>query len=222
MPKGNLFFGEIYSLTTKRIIDILLGTLLLIVFFPICLLVSLLIVLDSEGPVFADTPERVGRDNKRFKMFKFRSMIKNAHQILRQDPKLKALYEEYKKSSYKLYNDPRVTKVGKFIRKFSLDEVPQFINVLKGDMSIVGPRAYYPDEIYDQLKKHPVAKNYLGTAIKVKPGITGYWQVYGRSEVHFDKRIKMDANYVKNISLWYDIKIIVKTPWAMLSGKGAI
>ena len=89
-------------------------------------------------------------------------------------------------------------------------------------MSLVGPRAYYPDEIKEQLKKHPIAKNYLDTALQVKPGITGFWQVYGRSEVHFDKRIKMDAEYVKNISLWYDIKIIIKTPYAMVSGKGAI
>lgn len=222
MIKGNLFYGEVYARTTKRWMDIVLVFLLLLFFTPICLLVAVLIKLDSSGPVFADTPERVGCDGKPFKMFKFRSMIKNAHQMLREDPKFKELYLEYKKSSYKLYHDPRVTRVGKFIRKYSLDEVPQFLNVLRGDMSLVGPRAYYPDEINEQLKKHPVARQSLATAIKVKPGITGYWQVYGRSEVHFDKRIKMDAEYVKNISLWYDIRIIVKTPYAMLSGKGAV
>jgi undecaprenyl-phosphate galactose phosphotransferase len=118
--------------------------------------------------------------------------------------------------------DPRVTRIGRFIRKYSLDEVPQFINVLCGDMSLVGPRAYYQDEIKEQLKKFPTAKEYLNTVLKVKPGITGFWQVYGRSQVHFDKRIQMDAEYVKKISLWYDIKIILKTPWAMISGKGAV
>lgn len=222
MPKGNLFYGEIYANSTKRFVDILLGLVLCVLFLPICVVVAILIKLDSSGPVFADTPARVGKDGKKFKMFKFRSMIKNAHQMLREDPRLKKLYQEYKRSSYKLYNDPRVTRFGKFIRKYSLDEVPQFINVLRGDMSLVGPRAYYPDEIREQLKKHPVAKQSLDTAIKVKPGITGYWQVYGRSEVHFDKRIKMDAEYVKKISLWYDILIIVKTPYAMISGKGAV
>lgn len=222
MPKGNIVYGQVYSRTLKRFIDILFGLVLLLIFFPICLLVALMIALDSDGPVFADTPERVGRTGRRFKMFKFRSMIKNAHQLLRNDPKFKKLYQEYKKSSYKLYHDPRVTRIGKFIRKYSLDEVPQFLNVILGDMSLVGPRAYYPDEIKEQLKKHPVAKNYLSTALLVKPGITGYWQVYGRSEVHFDKRIKMDAEYVKNISLWYDIRIIMKTPYAMISGKGAV
>jgi lipopolysaccharide/colanic/teichoic acid biosynthesis glycosyltransferase len=222
MPKGNLFYGQIYVSTIKRALDIFSGIVLGLFFLPICLLVALIIKLDSSGPVFADTPSRVGKNGRRFKMFKFRSMIKNAHQLLRTDPKFKALYQEYKKSSYKLYNDPRVTRFGKFIRKYSLDEVPQFLNVLWGDMSLVGPRAYYPDEIRDQLKKHPTAKKYLDMAIQVKPGITGFWQVFGRSEVHFDKRIKMDAEYVKKISLWYDISIIIKTPYAMLSGKGAI
>lgn len=222
MSRGNFFYGEIYANISKRVVDVLMGILLALFFLPICLVVALIIKLDSPGPIFADTPSRVGKNGRKFKMFKFRSMIKNAHQLLRQDPKFKQLYQEYKRSSYKLYNDPRVTNFGKFIRKYSLDEVPQFLNVIKGDMSLVGPRAYYPDEIRDQLKKHPSAKQFLDTAIKVKPGITGFWQVYGRSEVHFDKRIKMDAEYVKNISLWYDIKIIIKTPYAMISGKGAV
>lgn len=222
MSKGNLFYGEIYIQTTKRLFDLFLALVLSLVFFPICVVVAILIVLDSEGPIFADTPERVGKGGKLFKMFKFRSMIKNAHQLLRQDPQFKELYEKYKKSSYKLYDDPRVTRIGRFIRKYSLDEVPQLLNIFKGEMSLVGPRAYYPDEIKEQLKKHPRAKDYLNTVLKVRPGITGYWQVYGRSEVHFDRRIRMDANYVKKTSLWYDIKIILKTPWAMISGKGAV
>lgn len=222
MVKGNLFYGETYAQGLKRLMDIASALILLAFFSPICLVVTLLIKLDSSGPVFADTPKRVGRNNSLFKMFKFRSMVENAHAMLREDPKFKELYEEYKRSSYKLKNDPRITRVGSFIRRHSLDELPQLLNVLRGEMSLVGPRAYYPDEITEQLKKYPVAKEYLKTVIKVKPGITGFWQVYGRSEVHFDKRIKMDAEYVKNISLWYDIKIVLRTPWAMISGKGAV
>ncbi len=222
MSRNNFLYGETYANSSKRVLDLILGTVLFLLFLPIGVVVAILIKLDSSGPIFADTPARVGKNGRTFKMFKFRSMIKNAHQLLRQDPKFKQLYQEYKQSSYKLHNDPRVTNFGKFIRKYSLDEVPQFLNVIKGDMSLVGPRAYYPDEIRDQLKKHPSAKQFLDSAIKVKPGITGFWQVYGRSEIHFDKRIKMDAEYVKNISLWYDILIIIKTPYAMISGKGAV
>ena len=222
MKRGNIFYGEIYIQTTKRVLDFFLAFVLLIVFMPINLLVSVLIKLTSEGPVFADTPKRVGINGKQFKMYKFRSMIRNAHTLLREDPKLKVLYEEYKKSSYKLYNDPRITLVGRFIRKYSLDEVPQFMNVLRGEMSVVGPRAYYPDEIKEQLKQHPGTESCLKTVLRARPGITGFWQVYGRSEVHFDKRIRMDAEYVEKASLWYDLKIILKTPWAMLSAKGAI
>jgi undecaprenyl-phosphate galactose phosphotransferase len=123
--------------------------------------------------------------------------------------------------SYKLINDPRVTKVGKFIRKHSLDEVPQFFNILLGDMSLVGPRAYYPDEIKEQQQKYPDTKQAVKIVLSVKPGLTGFWQVSGRSEINFDKRIQMDAEYVKKRSIIYDLKIVAKTPWAMISGKGA-
>ncbi len=222
MLKGNLFYGEIYSKYVKRVMDIVLASFLLVLFFPVCLLVALLIKLDSPGPIFADTPERVGKDGVPFKMFKFRSMIENAHQILREDPQFKKLYEEYKRGSYKLLHDPRLTRVGPYIRKYSLDELPQLLNVLAGQMSMIGPRAYYADEINDQLVKYPTAKRFLKTVLAVKPGITGFWQVYGRSEVHFDRRIQMDADYVQKISLWYDIKIVMRTPWAMISGKGAV
>lgn len=222
MLKGNLIYGEIYCQHIKRVMDIVLASVLLVIFFPVCVLVALIIKLDSRGPIFADTPERVGKDGVPFKMFKFRSMIENAHKILREDPQFKKLYEEYKRGSYKLQHDPRLTRIGPYIRKFSLDELPQLLNVLSGQMSLIGPRAYYADEINDQLAKYPSAKKFLKTVLAVKPGITGFWQVYGRSEVHFDRRIQMDADYVQKISLWYDIKIILRTPWAMISGKGAV
>lgn len=206
----------------KRLMDILFSTVLLILFSPIIFAVSILIKLDSEGPVLADTPERVGKNGRLFKMYKFRSMFQNAHEILRESPKFAKLFEEYKKGSYKLKDDPRITKIGRFTRKHSVDEVPQFINVLKGDMSLVGPRAYYPDELREQQKKYPETRDAVRVVLSVRPGITGYWQVSGRSEINFDKRIEMDAQYVRKRSLFYDIGIILKTPWAMISGKGAL
>ncbi|MBI4991203.1 sugar transferase [Candidatus Gottesmanbacteria bacterium] len=218
----NCFNGEKYDKTIKRYIDILGSSVLLIIFSPLCLLLSLAIKLDSSGPVFADTPERIGKGGKLFKMLKFRSMIENAHQMLRRDPRMKSLYEQYKKNSYKLKEDPRVTTLGRFIRKHSFDEIPQLVNVLKGEMSLVGPRAYYPDELSNQQKKYPDTRELVKKVLSIKPGITGYWQVSGRSEVNFDKRIAMDADYVDNRSLWYDIKILIKTPFAMISGKGAV
>lgn len=218
----NCLNGEKYDKTIKRYIDILGSSFLLIIFSPLCLLLSVAIKLDSSGPVFADTPERIGKSGKLFKMLKFRSMIENAHQMLRRDPRMKSLYEQYKKNSYKLKEDPRVTTLGRFIRKHSFDEIPQLVNVLKGEMSLVGPRAYYPDELSNQQKKYPNTKNLVKKVLSIKPGITGFWQVSGRSEVNFDKRIAMDADYVDNRSLWYDIKILIKTPFAMISGKGAV
>lgn len=218
----NLFKGKIYQKTTKRFLDIVLSIIFIIIFFPIGVITAILIKLDSKGPIFADVPERIGENGKKFKMYKFRSMITNAHYLLRKDPKFKKLFDEYKRGSYKLKKDPRITRVGKFIRKHSIDEIPQFFNVLKGEMSIVGPRAYYPDELRNQLKRYPQTRKLLKKVLSVKPGITGLWQVSGRSEINFDKRIEIDAFYVDNISLWNDLKIILKTPWIMITGKGAI
>ncbi|MCX7955705.1 MAG: sugar transferase [Patescibacteria group bacterium] len=214
--------GENYQKTLKRFLDIFLSLFFIIFFFPISLITAILIKIDSSGPILADVPERIGENGKKFKMYKFRSMITNAHYLLRKDPKFKKLFEEYKRSSYKLKEDPRITKIGKFLRRHSIDEIPQFFNVLRGEMSIVGPRAYYPDELDHQLKKYPKTKKLVKKVLSVKPGITGLWQVSGRSEVNFDKRIEIDANYVDNISLWNDLKIILKTPLIMINGKGAI
>lgn len=219
---NNFFLGKGYQKYLKRIIDILSSIILLIIFFPICISTAIAIKLDSSGPVFADVPERIGQKGKRFKMYKFRSMIVNAHHLLRTDPKFSKLYEEYKKGSYKLKRDPRITNFGRFIRKHSFDEIPQLVNVLKGDMSLVGPRAYYPDELENQQKKFPQTKKLVTKVLSVKPGITGLWQVSGRSEINFDKRIAIDSTYVNNISLWRDIKIILKTPFVMLTGDGAV
>ena len=206
----------------KRIIDIAGSIILCIIFFPVCLITAIAITFDSDGPVFADTPQRVGKDGKLFKLYKFRSMIMNAHEMLRKDPKLAKLYQQYRLNSYKLTHDPRVTTVGHVIRKHSIDEIPQLLNVLKGDMSLVGPRPYYQDELKEQQKKYPKTKKLVKVVLSAKPGVTGFWQVSGRSEVNFDKRIQMDADYVIKRSLLFDIMILLKSPWAMISGKGAV
>lgn len=217
-----LFSGRSYELYTKRALDIIIACILLIVFSPICLIVAVLVKITSRGPVFADVPGRIGQYDVRFKMYKFRSMIENAHNLLREDPRFRGLYEEYKQGSYKLKHDPRITTIGTFIRKHSIDEIPQLINVLRGDMSIVGPRAYYPDELINQLKKFPHTKALVKQVLSVKPGITGLWQVSGRSEINFDKRIALDASYVHSLSLFNDLIIILKTPLVMISGRGAV
>jgi len=221
MPYKEVKKRTLYILI-KRIIDIASATILLIFFSPIIIVVAILIKLTSKGPVLADTPKRVGKGGKFFKMLKFRSMVENAHELLRENPQYADLFDSYKKGSYKLKDDPRVTIIGKVIRKYSLDEIPQLINVLFGDMSLVGPRAYYPDELREQQKKYPHTQDSVKIVLSVKPGITGFWQVSGRSEINFDKRIQMDAEYVRKRSIIYDVGIIFKTPWAMISGKGAL
>ena len=206
----------------KRLIDIFLSALLLILFSPVIVVSAILIKLTSTGPILADTPKRVGKDGKLFYPYKFRSMIVNAYNLLKTDPKFKKAYEEQQKSGYyKIKNDPRVTSVGRVIRKYSIDEVPQFLNVLRGEMSIVGPRPYYPDELEKQQNIYPETRELVKEVLTVKPGITGYWQVTGRSEVKFDKRIEMDAHYARRKSILLDLRILLMTPWAMVSGKGA-
>lgn len=211
----------IYTLI-KRSIDISGSLFLLALFSPVLLIVSIAIKLTSPGPILADTPKRVGMKGKLFYPYKFRSMILNAHKLLRTDLRFKKLYREYKKSSYKLHRDPRITNVGRFLRKHSIDEIPQLLNVLNGEMSIVGPRPYYPDELRQQQERYPHTKKLVKEVLSVKPGITGFWQVSGRSEVNFDKRIEMDAFYARKRSIFFDVLILLKTPWAMVSGKGAV
>ena len=212
----------IYRKYIKRIIDILGSLLGIVLFSPIMILTSIWIkIVSPNGPVLADIPNRVGKDKKPFRFYKFRSMYPNAHELLKKDAEL---YDKYVKNNYKLSadEDPRLIKGGKFLRKSSIDETPQFFNVLKGEMSIVGPRAYYFDEIENQLKRFPEAKKYIDEVMKIKPGITGLWQVSGRSDIGFVDRVKLDAEYAKKMSLLYDLMIILKTPYIVLTGKEAI
>lgn len=203
----------------KRLTDIAGSLVGLIILFPLLVLVSIAIKLDSKGPVMADTPMRAGKDGKLFKIYKFRSMVQDAHDILENNPQL---LKEYKENGYKIFNDPRVTRVGKFIRKYSVDEFPQFFNILMGEMSLVGPRAYYPYELEEQQKNYPQSKKYVKVILSGKPGLTGVWQVTGRSEINFDKRVQMDAAYVVRRSILYDFWLMLKTIPAVISGRGAV
>ena len=211
---------------TKRIIDIVCASVLLIIYSPVMLITALLIKLTSPGPVLVEKTnkhmKRVGKDGKIFRLYKFRSMVVKADKLLETDPKYREAYKErHTKGNYKIMNDPRTTKIGKFIRKFSIDESPQFLNVLKGDMSIVGPRPYLAEELEEQTAKFPGTEGYVKEMHGVKPGITGYWQVSGRSDVKFDKRIMMDAYYARKKSILLDILILLKTPWVVITGRGA-
>ncbi|WKZ25949.1 MAG: sugar transferase [bacterium] len=212
--------------TIKRVIDIAASVVLLIFFLPIMIVTAIAVKITSPGTVLVEkdnkTAQRVGKNGKIFYHLKFRSMVSQGYDVIKNNPKFKKLYEEYKRSNFKLNKDPRVTKVGKFIRKYSIDETPQFINVLKGDMSLVGPRPCFVDELDEQKKRFPECEKHIKEMLKVKPGITGYWQVSGRSNVNFDKRVEMDAYYARKKSLLFDILIILKTPYAMISGRGAV
>ncbi len=203
----------------KRLLDIFGATFGLILCSPVLIITALAIKLDSKGPIMADTPMRVGKNGNLFYMFKFRSMVVGAQDLLQKNPEL---LKQYKKNSYKIYNDPRVTRVGKYIRKFSIDEFPQFINILRGEMSLVGPRAYYPFELEEQQKKYPQSRMFVKIILSSKPGLTGVWQVSGRSDINFDKRVEMDAQYVQRRSIFYDLFLIIKTVPAVIFGRGAI
>ena len=205
----------IYKLI-KRIVDViggLVGTILLIP-ITIVLYIVTLFSKENKGPLFFEQL-RIGKNGKEFRLYKFRSMVMHADEklweYLNNNPEAKEEYKKYKK----LKVDPRITKLGKFLRKTSLDEFPQFINVLKGDMSLVGPRPYLYRE------KEDMGENY-DEIIKVKPGLTGYWQVNGRSNVDFEERTRMDVEYIKDRSSWVDFKILVKTTLKVFLKKGAV
>jgi len=203
----------------KRIMDIFGAILGIILFSPLMVLGAILVkVFSFEGPVFADIPLRSGKNGEPFEMYKFRSMHHGAHEKMLADPHLSKIYRE---NNYKLDNDPRWHRAGMFLRKSSIDEMPQFFNVLKGEMSIVGPRAYFPFELKERSEEFPETKPYIEKLLTIKPGLTGPWQVSGRSKIGFVERTRMDAAYASKRSLLYDLMIILRTPFALLSGKGA-
>jgi len=205
-----------YPAGLKRAIDVAGSLAALLVLSPPFAIIAALIKLTSQGPVFFKQT-RIGQSGEEFTFLKFRSMYIN------NDP---AIHQEYirnlinnklddSEGTFKIKNDPRVTPLGRFIRKTSLDELPQFINVLKGDMSLVGPRPPIPYELESYSLWHH------RRIMEARPGITGEWQVYGRSRTTFDEMVRMDLHYIRNQSLWLDLKILFKTPFAVLSGDGA-
>lgn len=200
----------------KRVMDIISSIILIIVFSPVLLITAIIIKLTSPGPVIFKQ-KRVGQ-NKEFDMYKFRSMrVGDNDKFLKEN--YPELWKKYKANDWKLSakEDPRITPIGRFIRATSIDEMPQFINVLKGEMSLVGPRAYRDEELKEYAKKYPNTRPYIADIRSVKPGITGPWQVSGRNELPFEKRSKMDSEYIKKRSLRQEIFIILKTPFAMFS-----
>jgi len=204
-----------FTLFVKRIIDIIGAIVGIAILIPLTVVVLIgNRICKDKGPIFY-SQERIGKDGKIFKMYKFRSMVVGAEQILEEllekDAEAREEYSEYKK----LKNDPRITKIGKFLRKTSLDEFPQFINVLKGDMSLVGPRPYLPRE------KEEI-NGFFKYITSCKPGITGLWQTRGRSNTTFTDRLTMDMEYYHNHSLKQDIKLIYRTVRNVVKKEGAI
>lgn len=207
----------------KRVSDIVLSLFLLILFLPFLLLVSFLIWLGDRNEIFVRDPLRIGLNGKEFRMYKFRTMIPNAHKEILENPVYSSLKEKWESNGNKLRieEDIRITNIGRFLRRTDLDELPQLLNVLIGDMSLVGPRPMYKDELERHLKSNPEDEEYLKYILSVRPGITGLWQVSGRNEIPFTKRLKMDAWYSDKQSLLLDMQILLKTPYVVLTRKGA-
>jgi exopolysaccharide biosynthesis polyprenyl glycosylphosphotransferase len=198
-----------WQLAVKRALDIVMSTLAIVVLTPLLLAVALLVIVTSPGPVFY-VQERVGRGGQPFRMVKFRSMYRNAHdrreehvgQNMHQGP------------IFKIRDDPRITPVGRAIRRLSIDELPQFFNVLMGHMSLVGPRPALPEEFLDYTERER-------ERLLVKPGVTCIWQVSGRSDIDFQTWVDMDLDYIETWSLLLDLKLLVRTVPAVLTGRGA-
>lgn len=200
---------------TKRTLDIVGATMGILLLMPLTVIVYIMErVIGDKGPIFY-TQIRIGENGKLFKMYKYRSMVigaeKKLEEYINKNEKLKQEYQKYKK----LENDPRITKVGRFLRKTSLDEFPQFINVLKGEMTLVGPRPYLPQEKEEM-------NGYFKYITSLRPGLTGLWQISGRSEISFVDRLEMDMKYYHNRALKSDMKIIGKTIEKVIKKEGAI
>jgi Undecaprenyl-phosphate galactose phosphotransferase WbaP len=197
----------------KRMLDLFIVIISSLIVVPLGVIIALIIRIDSPGGVFY-SQDRIGKGGKTFKMWKFRTMVSDANlelkSFLANNPDATVEWDQ----SQKLRNDPRITRVGRLIRRLSLDELPQFWNVLRGEMSLVGPRPFFSEQ-----------RDYYGLVynlyIQVLPGMTGLWQVSGRNDVRYDKRVRLDEYYVRNWSIWLDIYIIIKTIWTVLRGEGA-
>ena len=193
----------------KRLIDIITSAILLVLFSPLFAIVSILIKTTSKGPIFF-RQQRVSYNGRQFSFLKFRTMIENAEELKKDLMEL----NEMDGPVFKIKNDPRTTKVGRFLRKTSIDELPQLINVLKGDMSLVGPRPPLPSEVLE----YGLADR---RRLSMRPGITCIWQVNGRNDISFEKWMELDREYIDNWSLGLDLKILAKTIPSVIRGSGA-
>jgi len=212
--ESHMTIKEVSYLATKRLFDIIVSLIGIIFLIPIIILIKISYMINKDFDSIFFTQDRIGKNGKTFKFYKFRTMIPNADEVLfkllKEDKKLAKEYKQNKK----LKEDPRITKAGKFIRKYSIDELPQLINILKGDMTFIGNRPYLPREKEDMGK-------YYDDIVKTKPGLTGYWQVSGRSNTTFKKRLELESYYSNHKSLKLDIKIFFSTFSVVLFGKGA-
>ena len=217
ISENSLNFSKVkkYSyLITKRLFDIILSLFGILFLIPLSIIIKISYILNKDYSSIFYTQTRIGKNGKEFKLYKFRSMIPNADEVLKELMDTNTdIFNEYSKNK-KLKDDPRVTKVGKFIRKTSLDEFPQFINVFKGDMSIVGNRPYLPREKKDM-------GNYYSDIVKTKCGIVSYWAIHGRSDVSFERRLELEKYYSNHQSLKLDIEIFFRAFLVVLFKKGA-
>jgi len=206
------------SLKIKRVFDFLFSLIFVLVLSPVYLMIALLIKLDSKGPIFYVT-KRLGKDKKHIKIYKFRTMYMDAEKrlqdILENNSEMRKEWEVFQK----LRNDPRCTPIGKFLRRTSLDELPQFFNVLEGALSVVGPRPHFIFEL-EENDNSPLQKH-AEKILSVKPGITGLWQTSGRNHLSYDERVQLDCQYVEKQAFFFDLMLIVKTIPSVLFSKGA-
>jgi exopolysaccharide biosynthesis polyprenyl glycosylphosphotransferase len=210
-PTIPLHTGQVpeMGLLLKRVLDVVLSALTVVVLSPVLLAVAIAIKLDSHGPVFYSS-ERIGKRGRVFRCIKFRTMVRDA-----EERRAGMMHmNEREGVLFKISNDPRITKLGRFLRKYSFDELPQFFNVLRGDMSIVGPRPPLASEVKEYKLSHL-------RRLDVMPGVTGLWQVQGRQDPSFDSYISLDVAYIENWSIWLDLKIIGRTIGVVLAGTGS-
>ena len=206
--KEQMQYRKIYEIL-KRILDIVCSLIGLLVLIPILVLVAILVKIESKGPIIF-SQDRVGKYGKIFKMYKFRSMVVNAEQLKEK------LADKNEKTGpmFKIKNDPRITRVGRFIRKTSIDELPQLVNILKSEMSIVGPRPSLPEEVKQ-------FEGWMMERLSVKPGLTCYWQVDGRNDIEFIEWMKLDIKYIEERNILIDAKLILKTFSVLVGDKNA-
>ena len=211
--RGKLKLKDLTYVFLKRTFDIICGLIGVIFLIPLIIIVKVVSLLSGDFKTIFYFQKRVGKNGKEFKLYKFRSMVSNSDEVLKQILKTDKKRAKEWKENQKFENDPRITKIGNILRKTSLDEVPQFINILKGDMSMIGPRPLIPGELDRHKGNHAIYES-------VRPGITGWWACNGRSFTTYEERLDLEYYYVRNRGLWLDIKCVFKTISAVITKKG--